>query len=288
MPQATVVAKQSSAQSTIIYGASLTGKTTLALSLASKFKVLYIDGENGRSLLANLPPAWLRNIYVQPVYDNKDNYNFVNSAMFLANGTKAQMCDAHGILMNKPAITPACAECRELNKEVPAIKAGEFTNGIINEWTLNSLDPNEWVVVWDSFTQLASSANALATRKLDMGKDEFEEFKHWRSQGRYLEKFLDYMQGAQYNTVVISHEQMGKMEDASSKIVPSGGTYDFSRKIPRYFNNALYSHIRNKKHMVVSTTTGDAKVLAGTRGNHTIDVTTLDTMARDMCKLYGK
>lgn len=287
MPQLTSLNPAADPQSTIIYGPSLSGKTTLAMLLAKGFKILYIDGEKGTPVLHTLPLEYKKNIFVQSIIDNKDNYSFVITAIQLASGQKVQVCDKHGVVMNKPMIVPPCKECAD------AVRKQGSTDGIINEWELNKLDPKEWIVVFDSFTQLTSSANALVTRKLRSDQDykgelSFEEFKHWRAQGTFLEKFLDYVQTARYHVVAISHEQLVKQEDGTDKVVPAGGTQDFARKITRYFNNAIYCTIKNKKHIIISTTTGDPRVQAGTRTQVAIDPSTLESRTKGMLALYGK
>ena len=55
-------AKQSKAKRVLIYGESMTGKTTLAGTLAEKFKILYFDLEKGYESLLKLPQAAQENI----------------------------------------------------------------------------------------------------------------------------------------------------------------------------------------------------------------------------------
>jgi hypothetical protein len=297
MPQLKSISLADKGQSAIIYGPSQSGKTTLACGLAKKFKVLYVDGENGTPVLFTLPQAWQDNIFVQKVLDNKDNANFGLTAIAMASGEKVQVCDAHGVVMNyAPAVIKPCAECKALHAAKmlelkPTTKAEDLARlaaqDLINEWQLKSMLPSEWVIIFDSLTQITSSLNAYITKGLK-GDFDFEEFKHWRAQGTLLEKFLDYIQTAGYNCVVISHEEGIKQEDGTEKIVPSAGTSNFARKVPRYFNSALYCTTKNKKHVVYSTTTADTRVIAGTRGGITIDMASEDTRANSLCELFGK
>ena len=50
-------AKQSKAKRVLIYGESMTGKTTLAGTLAEKYKVIYLDLEKGYESLLKLPQS---------------------------------------------------------------------------------------------------------------------------------------------------------------------------------------------------------------------------------------
>jgi hypothetical protein len=275
-------------QSVIIYGPSLSGKTLLATSVAKKFKVLYIDGENGTPVIFQHPKEWLKNIEVQKVVDNKDQPNFIRTGLKLASGALTTVCDEHGIVMNGAPVIPPCPLCKPVVARRGLEPVVEEENApVINPWKLSALDPNEWIVIFDSFTQLSSSANAYVTSGLK-GDLEFEEFKHWRAQGNLLEKFLDYMQTARYNCIVISHEELVKQEDGTDKIVPAGGTSNFARKVTRYFNSAIYCTTKNKKHVVMSATTDDTRVIAGTRDGLKIDISTPETRADSMCALFGK
>lgn len=299
MPQLTSISLEDEGQSAIIYGPSQSGKTTLACGLAKKFKVLYVDGERGTPVLFTLPKEWQKNIFVQKVIDNKDHYNFGMTAIKMASGEKTQVCDKHGVVMNAtPSIIAPCVPCKKLFDEkvkelvaqgIPKLDAAVQVGAgdLINSWALNDMHPREWVIIFDSLTQITSSLNAYITKGLK-GDFDFEEFKHWRAQGTLLEKFLDYVQTARYNCVVISHEEGIKQEDGTEKIVPSAGTANFARKVPRYFNSAIYCATKNKKHVVYSTTTADTRVIAGTRGSIEIDTKDANSRADSMCKLFGK
>lgn len=270
MPKLDEMSADSLAQSVIIYGAPFSGKTQLAAQVAKKFKVLYIDGENGSSSLLKLPKEMKENIYVQRVFDNKDTPNFIDTAVHLASGKRKLVCDKHGIVMNKI-------------KGGKCVKCASNKDATINDWTLEDLDPSEWVVIFDSFTQLTSSANAHVTRGLKSEEDN-EEFKHWRAQGKLLERFLDYVQNAPYNVIVITHEMGVEQEDGTERIMPSGGTKNFARNVAKYFNHAIYVRLRNRRHNAICNTTAETKILTGSRTGVEIDIDNPDSM----CALFGK
>lgn len=291
MPKLEGMSKSATSKPICIYGPSLSGKTTLACALAKGMKVILFDGENGSSVLFDLPAAWHKNIFVQRIRDNKDTPSMIITMGLVLSGAKTIVCDKHGIVMNaKPTVTP-CLECLKAHnaavKEAEA--AGKPTNdlGILNQWELNALD-DDHVVVMDSFTQLTSSSNAQVTRGLK-GEFEFEEFKHHRAQGKLLEKCLDYIQAASYNCIVIAHEEGIKQVDGTEKIIPAGGTTNFGRKVARYFGGgSIYCGTKNKKHIILANTTDDTRILAGIRGGATIDPTTLDSRADGMLALFGR
>ena len=289
MPRLTSMTKAHEPKSFIMYGPSLGGKTSLATSLAKGMKVLFVDGENGSSVLLNHPKSWHKNIFVLKVRDTKDTPNYITTCLMLASGKKVQVCEKHGIVMNsKPVITP-CTECMKAYTAARASGDEAAVTALISEWTLNDMSPDEWVIVFDSFTQLTSSANAKVCEKLDESKMEFEEFKHWRAQGKLLEKFLDYVQSPAYNCIVIGHEDGIKQVDGTEKIIPAGGTTNFGRKVGRYFGGgSIYCGVKNKKHIVLCNTTDDTRIAAGVRGGHTIDLTSPDTRANGMLALFGK
>lgn len=255
-------------QSAIVYGPPKSGKTDLVVrGLAHQYKVLYIDFENGLSTLMKLPAELRKNVEVIRVPDNKDHPTAIHTALHLASGNKALLCIEHG--------KKDCIECKKA--------ARNSSEDFFEEWNLNELDPKEWVVVFDSFTQLTSSANAHVSRNLDLEKDKLT-FDHWRAQGVLLEKFLDYIQYSKFNSVVITHEMGIEQADKTEKLMPSGGTKNFARTVSKYFSHIVYVSVKNAKHNAVSSTTGSRNALAGSRLDAEVDMSHPETM----CTLFGK
>ncbi len=247
-------------QSVCIYGAPKVGKTKLAGMLAKHFKLTWIDIENGHTTLFQLPKEWQENIELIRIPDTKDDPAAIDGVMRLLTGAKVTVCDAHGKVN--------CGKCA--TKPVGNGK---------EQYELATLNPKEHVVVLDSFTQLTSSAQAKSTKNLDPTKGEFEEFKHFRVQGAFLEKCLDLMQNARFNIVVIAHEAGIEQVDKSEKIMPAGGTKNFARLVSKYFGHIIHMSVKSKKHKANSSSTENSQVVAGSRTNFVIDLDNEDSIS---------
>lgn len=244
-------------QSVIIYGAPKSGKTLLAGTLAKHFNVYYVGLENGHSTLFQLNPEWHENIDIINIPDTKENPVGIATALKLMTGAAVKICNKHGKV--------GCGLC--------VTKPDANTT-----YEFNKLDPEKDVVIFDSLTQLTSSANGLATKGLDATKGQHEEFKHWRVQGALLEKFLDLVQTSRFNVVVIAHEAGIEQVDKSEKIAPAGGTKNFARTIAKYFGHIIHLSIKNSKHKSNSSSTGSNAVLAGSRTSFELDMSDEDSI----------
>lgn len=231
------------ADTALVYGPPKSGKTErVAKDLAPHYQLIWFDLEKGWTTLAKLPREIQKNIDLYRIVDNKENPRAIKTMMKLLTGSKRNICHAHGDI--------DCLACRREKKESTTLE-------------LNSLDPDKYIVVIDSFTQLTSSANGHAGRDL---KDETKfEYDHWRMQYTYLEKVLDLIQNAEFNVVMITHEIGIDQVDGQEKIVPAGGTKNFARTVAKYFGHIIYCNVRNKKHVASSATTDQAKILTGSR-----------------------
>ena len=145
-------------------------------------------------------------------------------------------------------------------------------------YEFGKLDPLKDVVIFDSLTQLTSSANGLATKGMDPTKGQHEEFKHWRVQGALLEKFLDLVQTSRFNVVVLAHEAGIDQVDKSEKISPAGGTKNFARSVAKYFGHIIHLSIKNGKHKSNSSSTGSSAVVAGSRTSFELDMSDEDSI----------
>lgn len=256
------------AHSVIVYGPPKSGKTDLVVrGLTEHYNVLYIDNEGGVTTLLKLPEEKKEKVSLVRIFDTKENPVAIDTMLKLASGNKYKVCLEHGKVN-----CPACLSKDKNSKEE-----------LFQEWELNSLPTEDWVVVFDSFTQLTSSAQAHVTRKLDMEKDKMT-FDHWRAQAVLLEKFLDYLQNAKYNCVLITHEMGIEQEDGTEKIMPSGGSKNFARNVSKYFDHIAYVTVRNKKHNAYSATTAQNRVLTGSRTDVVIDM----SKPESFCSFFGK
>ncbi len=259
----TEVSMDNSAQSVIVYGAPKSGKTQLVVgALATKFKVLYVDLERGITTLIKLPTKLKEQVEAVRVFDNKENPNAINTALKLAQGNLVKICEEHG--------ATTCKTCTIGKKK-------------FSEYKLNDLNPSEWVVVFDSFTQLTSSAQGHVCRGMDMEKQKMT-FDHYRAQGVLLERFLDYVQNARYNCVVITHEMGLEQSDGAEKLQPSGGTKNFARNVPKYFDHIIYTTVKNRKHKAISSTVSENRIMTGSRTDVVVDMDKPETF----CALFGK
>ena len=260
--------EQDTGQSVIVYGPPKSGKTELVVGqLAKHYKVIYVDLEKGRTTLFKMSPELQANIDVIAIKDNKDTPAAIDAAVKLAHGGKRKYCLTHQKL--------DCIGCK--TSKDPAIQANLF------DYEFNTLDPRDYVVVFDSFTQIASSAKAHVGKGLNLEKEKFT-YDHWAALGVILERFLDYVQCASFNVVVITHEMGIEQEDGTEKIMPSGGTKNFARTVAKYFDHIVYCNVKNRKHKAVSSTTAENRILSGSRTSVEVSTEDTDSMARMLGK----
>ena len=239
-------AKTSKAKRVLIYGESMTGKTTLAGTLAAKYKMIWFDLEKGYESLLKLPATSQENIELIAIPDSKIYPIAIETFLKVFAGKEVFICEAHGKV--------SCPVCK---------KAGEPETRIC----LNELDES-YIVVIDSLTQLsASTINFLMKDKEDTAKPEWEVY---RAQGALLEKILSCMQQSKHHIVCISHVVESQQEDGKVTLFPVCGTSNFSRNCPRFFDDVVYLELKNKKHMASCSTTYANNITAGSRSGHSI------------------
>lgn len=235
-------------ESVILYGAPKSGKSILAAGLAEHFNLLWLDIENGSSVIFNekfVKPEWLDNIELIKIPDWKKNPVGIEYTMKLFSGQVLDICDAHG--------KANCATCNR-DEEATSTKVD-----------LMSLDPSKWIVVLDSLTQVTRSAQAYITNKQLGGKDSKFEFDHWRLQNTYIDIVLDCIQAGLFNCVAITHEQGIDQSDGTEKITPSASTKNYARTIAKNFGHAVHVKQAGSRHVVFSNSTDDPKAVTGSR-----------------------
>lgn len=232
----------------LLFGSPKSGKTKLAGSLATQFKLIYFDLENGTDTLLQLPPEAQENVEVISLPDTRDYPIAIETMLKVIRGNPTDICETHGKV--------SCAICKK-NPEAAW-----------NHVHLNAL-PLDTIVVIDSLTQLTNSAIAHITKD----KDELYklEFDDWGNLGKLLDIFLSHVQQAPFHVVCISHETEVKMQDGSTKLVATAGTTNFSRNTAKYFDEVVYCEVKNKKHVAGSSTTYGNKILTGSRSGITIE-----------------
>ena len=233
--------KHSKTHRVLIYGEPKSGKTQLAAALASHFKLLYIDLENGYETLLKLPQESQERVDLISIPDTKVFPIAIETMLKVITGNRVEICDAHGKV--------GCAVCKR--------DGASFSTVALNELG------EDTIVVVDSLTQLSNSAMNFLTKAQD---DTYKpEWTDYRNQGQLLDKFLSQVQQAKFNVVCITHVVETELEDGRKKLVPVCGTTAFSRNTAKYFDHVVYCEIKNKKHSFASSTTYANNVLTGSR-----------------------
>lgn len=233
----------SPAQHIVIFGDPKTGKTRLVGSLAAKYKLLWIDIENGLITLTQLPIEWQDNIEVVQLPDTR-TYPIASSTMLqVIKGGKTSVCHNHGAV--------SCALCLK------------DKTAVWNSIELNALNPDEWVVVLDGITQLGNSVMAHICRsQADDYKPDWEDY---RAQGSLLDRFFSQMQQAKYNFVCTALVILTEREDKTNKLTPLCGTTNYSTNVSKYFDHVIYCEMKGKKHAFGSKTTYSLSATSGSR-----------------------
>lgn len=241
-------------KSVIVFGPPKSGKTELVSKLALRYNLWWFDIENGGETLKKLPLEAQARINYFPIYDTILEPNGIDTMLRVITGERVKFCAAHGKVTCPKCLTSKAALWEEVE--------------------LSKLNPATDIVIGDSLTQLAKSANAkvalLHGVKIMDGK-KFE-FDHWNHQGSLLNKLLDLCQNPRFNIVMITHESDLEQEDDSFRIVPTGGTRNFSRGVAKHFGHIIYTDVKNGKHRAAASTTSHNNVLTGSRTDVNIDM----------------
>ena len=72
------------------------------------------------------------------------------------------------------------------------------------------------------------------------------------------------------------------MEDGKEKLVPVGGTSNFSRTVAKYFDDVVYCEVKNGTHRAASSTTYAHNILTGSRTG----VKTEDSKEASLLKIF--
>lgn len=242
------------ARKILVYGPPKTGKTDAVGQLASIKKLWWFDLEDGIKTLLSSPrmkPEWFDNIELFKIPDTQIFPIATRTLLKVIKGKRVAVCHAHGAVG-----CPICAK-----------SGGASTEICLDEFTNND------VLVIDSGSQLASSAMNDIQSKI-IQADQFDKKPEWDdyfNQGRILDRIYSILQQAPYNVVTISHEQMVEMEDGSKKIVPIGGTSQFSKTYAKYFDDVVYCEIATRKHRFASSSTYKPNVMSGSRTGKEIE-----------------
>jgi hypothetical protein len=234
----------------MVYGEPKAGKTALVGKLAEAgFKLHWFDLENGVKTLRNeemLAKEFRKNVSVYNIPDHKDLPIGLDALRKLFKGGKRKYCYLHGV--------DQCPLC----KKTPGLKWSDEID--INEFTDND------ILVIDSWTQVSQSAyNKVVAASVRKDEEYKATFDDWRMQGSYLDEVLSKIQVSNINICVISHEMDVEKSESKEKIVPLGGTRNFSKSVGKYFDEVIYCSRGNKKHSAYSSSTWNNTHLTGGR-----------------------
>ena len=241
--------KERSTQKVMLYGAPFSGKSTVAAKLAEKYNLIWVSLENKVNHLSELPLEWQERIEVINIKDSKA-LPFALPTVLNMVQKKVRICEEHG--------GTNCPICIREYKQNP------------DEDMFVSFDPTnigrDTVVVFDSVTQLVSSAISVITAKKP---DDYKlEFDDWGLLSRYMETFFGQLQACSYNVVVISHEVEAEDPSGKKRLVPIGGSRNTSAICHKYFDHVVRASISlTKKHELNSSTSDSSVYVVGSRGN---------------------
>lgn len=241
--------QESAARKILVYGAPKTGKTDAVGGLAAEYRLWWFDLEDGIKTLLHSPrinKEWLKNIEYFHIADTQVFPAAVETLLKVIKGGDQKICHAHGQVL--------CAKCKALGDSAfSTINVGTFTN--------------KDILVIDSVSQLAASVMNYIQRDVIL-KDNFDKKAEWddyAKQGRIMDRIFSILQQAPFNVVAISHEQLVEQEDGKKKLVPIGGTSQFSKTFAKYFDDVAYTEIVNKRHKIATSTTYSGSIVLGSR-----------------------
>lgn len=244
----------------LVFGAPKVGKTQLVSQLATKFKLVWFDLENGYATLLKLSPEHQKNVELISIPDSKTFPIAIETMLKVINGSKVSICEEHGKV--------ACPICRKDAKPESEVCLSEIGS--------------DSIVVIDSLTQLTNSAIAYITKaKPEDYKMQFDDWGYLRT---LVEKFLSQVQQARYNVVCISHEEEVELEDGRKKIVPVCGSSKSSRNTAKYFDHVVYCDVKNRKHGVASSSVYSNNILTGSR----TDIILETSLSPNLLEIFGE
>jgi len=231
----------------LVFGAPKSGKTQLAGELAEHFNLIWIDMENGHETLFKLPQEWQERIELIELKDSPSYPIAIETVLKMIKEKPVDICDKHGKV--------GCMICKREGEPFTTIDLGNV--------------PDDTIVVFDSATQLTTSAiNNITKKESDDYKMKTDDWGHL---SKLIEIFLSTIQQAKYNCIVISHEVEAETEGKKRTLVPVAGSRNSSRNSAKAFDEVVYCERKNKKHIFASDTKYATNILTGSRTDTVIE-----------------
>ena len=212
--------------------------------------------ENGIKTLLNpamLKPEFRKNVNVINVPDTRFLPTGITTVLDIFRGGEKKICYDHG--KNNCSL---CAKRPEARWST--IDLGKFGDNDI--------------LVIDSLSQLSSSALNKVTLA-QITKPGGEEYKaswdDYSAQGSLINQLLSIIQALDIHVAVISHELDVEKAENKEKLVPVGGTRNASKLTAKYFDEAVYCTIVNRKHRAFNSSVYDPSVVTGGRYGVVLD-----------------
>lgn len=232
----------------LIYGLSKSGKSTLAATLASKYRLLWLNLENAADTLVKLPRDYKENIELVNIPDRSSYPVASGTILNLFKDKRARICEDHGVIN--------CPVCLRAGKELQDVD-------------LTKLDPKRDIVVLDSLTQLGLSIAAFGMR--DKPPDYKPERDDWGVLRRGTEYMASEIQSLPFNFIATALPIEVKLEDNRTKLVPCFGSSTMSAQIAAKFSTIIYCEVANRAHRAYSSSTASSSFLSGSRSDQAIE-----------------
>lgn len=237
----------------LLYGDSRTGKTTLALQLLEKYKLIWLNLDGGVKLPARkLPVEMQERLDVISIPNTPNSPVAFSIIKKLLEGRKQQVCDTHGLI--------DCNHCRT-------------SGGTSVDYEFNSLG-HDTIVVVDHITSASSSALAHICRKpaeKELLADPLGVYKpkldDWGSLSYNAGILMNIIQNARFNLVCIAQSQMQETDDGKSKILPNFGSREYGRNVANYFDHLVFAELQLKQHKFGSMTDYGVHCVTGSRSD---------------------
>lgn len=232
----------------LITGLTGSGKTTLAATLAAKYRIIWIDVENALETLAKLPKEHKERIQVLKLPDSSAFPVAAQTLQALFKNLKGRICQEHGVI-NCPVCTKSGAAFTDLD--------------------LTTLDNKRDIVILDSLTQVGSSFLAHLMRgRPEMDKPERDDWGGLRKNTEFLSSSI---QKLPFNFVATALCTEVELEDKTTKLVPTFGSRDMGANVGAKFSSVVFCKVSNRKHQAFSASTASNTFLSKSRTGYEIE-----------------